>query len=220
MRPCERRFATPFQGLARKCPRARNSESRPCARARRCRAAGREGRTSWMKSAGRGLRFLPRGSGRARTLVRRRPSRHSDRAVDARARFTGAEPCARRGGATVAWMSLGAAASAEAMVKLLSAKNLALLHLIATRRPDSVRALAKLTRRKESNLSRTLKKLREAGIVDFEQGARRMRAPRLVARRVTLDLDLVGPGRVGEGGNILTYTALRATGLRFQARWL
>jgi hypothetical protein len=32
--------------------------------------------------------------------------------------------------------------------------------------------------------------------VDFEEGAGRMRAPRLVARRVTLDLDLIGPGSV------------------------
>jgi predicted transcriptional regulator len=92
--------------------------------------------------------------------------------------------------------SLGTSASPEAMVKLLSAENLALLHLIATRRPASVRALAELTHRKESNLSRTLKKLHEAGIVEFEEGEGRMRAPRLVARRVTLDLDLVGPGSV------------------------
>jgi predicted transcriptional regulator len=90
--------------------------------------------------------------------------------------------------------SLGTSASPEAMVKLLSAENLALLHVIATRRPDSVRALAELTHRKESNLSRTLKRLHEAGIVDFEDGPGRTRAPRLVARRVTLDLDLVGPG--------------------------
>ena len=89
--------------------------------------------------------------------------------------------------------ALGSAASAEAMVKLLSAENLTLLHLIGAHRPDSVRALAELAHRKESNLSRTLKKLHEAGIVDFEDGAGRTRAPRLVARRVTLDLDLVGP---------------------------
>jgi len=92
--------------------------------------------------------------------------------------------------------SLGTSASPEAMVKLLSPENLALLHVIATRRPDSVRALAELTNRKESNLSRTLKRLHAAGIVDFEEGAGRMRAPRLVARRVTLDLDLAGPGSI------------------------
>ncbi len=59
-----------------------------------------------------------------------------------------------------------------------------------------MRALAQLARRKESNLSRTLKKLHEAGIVAFEVGQGRMRAPRLVAQRVTLELDLVGPGSV------------------------
>jgi predicted transcriptional regulator len=84
--------------------------------------------------------------------------------------------------------------SPEAMVKLLSSENLRLLHLIATKRPGSVRELATLVRRKESNLSRTLKKLQEAGIVAFEPGPGRTRAPRLVARRVTLDLDLVGTG--------------------------
>ncbi len=92
--------------------------------------------------------------------------------------------------------SLGTTASPEAMVKLLSPDNLTLLHLIGTKRPESMRALALLAHRKESNLSRTLKKLHEAGIVEFEERAGRTRAPRLIARRVTLDLDLVGPGSV------------------------
>jgi predicted transcriptional regulator len=89
---------------------------------------------------------------------------------------------------------LGISTSPEAMVKLLSTENLRLLHVIRTKRPESVRALAGLVRRKESNLSRTLKKLQEAGIVSFEQGPGRMRTPRLSARRVTLELDLVGTG--------------------------
>ena len=88
--------------------------------------------------------------------------------------------------------ALGTKTSPEAMVRLLSSENLKLLHLIGTRRPGSVRELATLVKRKESNLSRTLKKLQEAGIVALEKGPGRMRAPRLVARRVTLDLDLVG----------------------------
>jgi predicted transcriptional regulator len=87
-----------------------------------------------------------------------------------------------------------AGTSPEAMVKLLSKENLALLHLIASQRPASLRELATLARRKESNLSRTLKKLQQAGIVGFESGAGRTRAPRLLARRVTLELDLAGPG--------------------------
>jgi len=91
---------------------------------------------------------------------------------------------------------LGRQNSAESMVKLLSKENLTLLQTIAETSPTSVRSLAEQTHRKESNLSRTLKKLQEAGIIDFEEGAGRSRAPRLVARRVTLELDLVGPGSV------------------------
>ena len=91
---------------------------------------------------------------------------------------------------------LGVAASPEAIVKLLSEENLALLHLIATKRPGSVRELSELARRKESNLSRTLKKLQGAGIVRLEKGPGRTCAPRLAARRVTLDLDLAGGARV------------------------
>jgi predicted transcriptional regulator len=98
--------------------------------------------------------------------------------------------------AETAATSRAASASAEALVKLLSADNLMLLHLIGTQRPESMRALAQLAHRKESNLSRTLKKLHEAGIVEFEERAGRTRAPRLIARRVTLDLDLVGAGSV------------------------
>jgi predicted transcriptional regulator len=92
--------------------------------------------------------------------------------------------------------AFGTKASPEAMVKLLSSENLKLLHLIGTRRPGSVRELATLVRRKESNLSRTLRKLQAAGIVAFEQGPGRTRTPRLVARRVTLELDLAGSGSV------------------------
>lgn len=91
--------------------------------------------------------------------------------------------------------ALGPKTSPEAMVKLLSSENLRLLHLIATKRPGSVRELATLVRRKESNLSRTLKKLEQVGIIALQSGPGRTRAPRLVARRVTLELDLVGPDR-------------------------
>ena len=84
--------------------------------------------------------------------------------------------------------------SVEAMVKLLSEENLALLRLIVDREPGSLRELAELAHRKESNLSRTLRKLREAGIVGFVEGPGRQRAPRVTARRVTLDLDLIGAG--------------------------
>jgi predicted transcriptional regulator len=88
----------------------------------------------------------------------------------------------------------GTTTSPEAMVKLLSEENLALLRLIKKENPSSLHELATLARRKASNLSRTLRKLREAGIVDFEEGPGRTRVPRLKACRVMLELDLVGPG--------------------------
>jgi predicted transcriptional regulator len=82
--------------------------------------------------------------------------------------------------------------SAEAMVKLLSSDNLAVLAVIARRKPRSMRRLAELTGRKESNLSRTLKKLERAGIVEMRKGPGRVRIPALVARTVRLELDLTG----------------------------
>ena len=82
--------------------------------------------------------------------------------------------------------------SPEAMVKLLSKDNLALLQLIGSRTFASMRELAETAKRRESNLSRTLKRFQEAGIVALDHGTGRKMTPRLIARRVTLDLDLVG----------------------------
>lgn len=82
--------------------------------------------------------------------------------------------------------------SAEAMVKLLSPGNLAVLDAIHRHRPGSVRELATLTGRKEASLSRTLKRFAQAGIVGFRDGPHRTRIPALIARRVHLDIDLTG----------------------------
>ena len=82
--------------------------------------------------------------------------------------------------------------SAEAMVKLLSPGNLAVLDAIRRHKPESVRALATLTGRKEASLSRTLKRFAELGIVSFEDGPHRTRVPALIAHRVHLEIDLTG----------------------------
>lgn len=82
--------------------------------------------------------------------------------------------------------------SAEAMVKLLSPGNLAVLDAIRQHKPASVRELATLTGRKEASLSRTLKRFADLGIVGFENGPHRTRIPALIARRVHLDIDLTG----------------------------
>ncbi len=82
--------------------------------------------------------------------------------------------------------------SAEAMVKLLSPGNLAVLAAIRRHKPGSMRELATLTGRKEASLSRTLKRFAQAGIVGFRDGPHRTRVPALIARRVHLDIDLAG----------------------------
>jgi predicted transcriptional regulator len=82
--------------------------------------------------------------------------------------------------------------SAEAMVKLLSPGNLAVLAAIRTHQPTSLRELATLTGRKEASLSRTLKRFAALGIVAFRNGPHRTRIPALIARRVHLEIDLTG----------------------------
>ncbi len=85
-----------------------------------------------------------------------------------------------------------AAVSPEAMVKLLSKENLSLIGVIATAKPQSMRQLAEMVGRKDSNLCRTLKKFERAGLVKFVQGQGRTRAPVLLATKVTLTIDLTG----------------------------
>ena len=86
-----------------------------------------------------------------------------------------------------------ASVSVEALVKLLSPENLAVLQAIGREKPESMRRLAELTGRKQSNLSRTLKKFEHAGLIRFVAGPGRMRIPLLVASKVRLEIDLTGP---------------------------
>ena len=80
--------------------------------------------------------------------------------------------------------------SAEALLRLLSPDNRALLALIASKHPKSMAELAKLAGRAESNLSRTLAKFQAMGIVRLEQGEGLAKVPRLVVRKLRLDIDV------------------------------
>src|ERR1019366_8960948 len=106
------------------------------------------------------------------------------------------DPERARGGPKKWFDSEGQAAtdqvSAEAMVKLLSPGNLAVLAAIRRHKPASMRELATLTGRQEASLSRTLKRFGELGIVSFRNGPHRTRVPVLIARRVHLEIDLTG----------------------------
>jgi predicted transcriptional regulator len=81
--------------------------------------------------------------------------------------------------------------SLEAGAKLLSAKNRALLRLIAERQPKSVSELALLAGRAEQNLLRTLHKLSAAGVVRLEKGEGRAYQPVVAVRKVRFEIDLL-----------------------------
>lgn len=80
--------------------------------------------------------------------------------------------------------------SLESFAKLLSAKNRALLTLIAQTHPASLHELAERTGRAKSNLSRTLKTMERYGLVHFEKGQGRRLTPRVNYTDVVLDLPL------------------------------
>ena len=81
--------------------------------------------------------------------------------------------------------------SLEAGAKLLSAKNRALLRLIAERHPKSVSELASLAGRAEQNVLRTLHKLSAVGLVRLDKGEGRAYQPIVAGRRVHFEIDLL-----------------------------
>jgi predicted transcriptional regulator len=63
--------------------------------------------------------------------------------------------------------------SAESLVRLLTPENRALMRAIRDEKPQSVAELAKMTRRAEPNLSRTLAKLAACGLVELRKVQKR-----------------------------------------------
>ena len=57
--------------------------------------------------------------------------------------------------------------SMKSLAEVLSDENRALLHVIMETQPESISALAEVTGRKPSNLSRTLKTMSNYGIVEL-----------------------------------------------------
>jgi predicted transcriptional regulator len=80
--------------------------------------------------------------------------------------------------------------STESFAKVLSAGNRDLLRVIAEKAPASLDELARLTGRKKSNLSRTLKTMAGYGLVRLERGTRGRIAPKVAHDRIELYLPL------------------------------
>ena len=77
--------------------------------------------------------------------------------------------------------------SIESFAKVLSDRNRALLNLIVEKEPDSLTALARISGRAKSNLSRTLHTLERYGLVHLEKGRRGRVLPRVPYSRVVLE---------------------------------
>ena len=70
--------------------------------------------------------------------------------------------------------------SMEALGKILSEKNMLLIDMIRSSRPDSVSHLAKLSGRAKTNLSKTLNAMNRLGLVEFELQKGGKKAPRIL----------------------------------------
>ena len=79
--------------------------------------------------------------------------------------------------------------SVEAMARLLTRENRELLAAIDAKKPESVAALATIVHRAESNVSRTLSKLVDAGFVTLREGKGKAKVPEVKIRHVTIEID-------------------------------
>jgi len=79
--------------------------------------------------------------------------------------------------------------SAEVLLRLLTPENRALLRIIRDERPQSVADLARLTKRAEPNLLRTLGKLEAFGLIEMRSEGRR-RVPVSRVKRLSVEIDL------------------------------
>ena len=80
--------------------------------------------------------------------------------------------------------------SVEAVIRLLTPENRVLLATIDQNKPSSVAELAKMVKRAEPNVSRTLGKLEALGFVRLRQGAGKAKIPEVAIHRLTVDMDI------------------------------
>jgi len=80
--------------------------------------------------------------------------------------------------------------SVESVIRLLTPENRFLLATIDQKKPASVADLARLVKRAEPNVSRTLGKLEALGFVRLRPGAGKSKIPEVAIHRLTVDMDI------------------------------
>jgi predicted transcriptional regulator len=78
--------------------------------------------------------------------------------------------------------------SVDAVVRLLTPENRALLAIIRDNKPQSVAELVKMSGRAQPNLTRTLAKMTAAGFVTMKALGRR-KAPRVAIKKIIVEID-------------------------------
>ncbi len=78
--------------------------------------------------------------------------------------------------------------SVEAVARLLTPENRALLAMIRDRKPQSVAELVQLSGRSQPNLTRTLAKLEAAGFITMKALGRR-KAPSVAVSKIVVGID-------------------------------
>ena len=78
--------------------------------------------------------------------------------------------------------------SVDAVVRLLTPENRALLALIRDKKPQSVAELVQMSGRAQPNLTRTLAKLEAAGLITMKALGRR-KAPRVAIKKILVEID-------------------------------